>query len=322
MAEFGDQLAAHWDRLRPDVVHSHFWMSGLAALRGAEELGIPVVHTYHALGTVKRRHQGAADTSPAERIALETAVGREADRIVATCRDEVEELAAMGLDRGRARIVPCGVDTDHFTPGPAAPRRRPRLLIVGRLVPRKGTDIALAALARIPDAELVVVGGPPAELLAADSEAERLEALAERYGVADRFRMVGAMARRQMPEVLRSADVVLCPARYEPFGIVPLEAMACGVPVVASAVGGQLDTVVDGQTGRLVPEGDPEALTRAVTEILGSPDARAAMGRAGRRRVLEHYGWDRVAEQTEAVYQELEDQTRSPVSVGIEEALS
>jgi glycosyltransferase involved in cell wall biosynthesis len=310
MDEFGDELAASWEELRPDVVHSHFWMSGPAALRGARELGIPVAHTFHALGIVKRRHQGSADTSPPQRVRLETSIGREAARVIATCRDEVQELAAMGLDPNRTSIVPCGVDTQLFTPGPSAPRSRPRLLIVGRLVPRKGTDTALAALSQLPDAELVVVGGPPAELLAADDEAGRLASVAAELGVSDRFRMLGAVSREEMPNALRSADIVLCPARYEPFGIVPLEAMACGVPVVASAVGGHLDSVVDRRTGRLVPVGDADALAVAVKEILDTPGAAAAMGRAGRRRVLANFGWDRVAERTAEVYQELE--TRRP----------
>jgi D-inositol-3-phosphate glycosyltransferase len=322
MARFGDQLAAYWERWRPDVVHSHFWMSGLAALRGARDLGIPVVHTYHALGIVKQRHQGSADTSPARRVLLETEVGRGAERIVATCRDEVRELAAMGVDPEKTRIVPCGVDTRQFAPGPSTSRRRPRLLIVGRLVPRKGSDIALEALTRIPEAELVVVGGPPPELLAADNEAERLASLAAGLGVSDRFRMLGGVARDEMPNVLRSADVVLCPARYEPFGIVPLEAMSCGIPVVASAVGGHLDTVVDRRTGRLVPVGDPEALAQAVNEVLDSPNAGADMGWAGRRRVLANYGWDRIAERTEAVYRELVRSQASPVAAGLEGAAS
>jgi D-inositol-3-phosphate glycosyltransferase len=318
MDEFGDELAACWEELGPDVVHSHFWMSGLAALRGARELNIPVAHTFHALGTVKRRHQGSADTSPRRRVKLETSVGRQATRVIATCRDEVRELAAMGLDPERTSIVPCGVDTQLFTPGPSAPRRRARLLIVGRLVPRKGTDIALAALSQLPDAELVVVGGPPGELLAADDEAERLASIAAELGVSDRFRMLGAVSREEMPTVLRSADLVLCPARYEPFGIVPLEAMACGVPVVASAVGGHLDSVVDRRTGRLVPVGDPDALAAAVKEILDTPGAAAAMGRAGRRRALANYGWDRVAARTAEVYQELETRRPSELAASAE----
>jgi glycosyltransferase involved in cell wall biosynthesis len=134
--------------------------------------------------------------------------------------------------------------------------------------------------------------------------------------------MLGGVARTEMPKVLRSADIVLCPARYEPFGIVPLEAMACGVPVVASAVGGHLDTVVDRRTGRLVPVGDPEALAKAVAEILDCPQTAAEMGWAGRRRVLANYGWDRIAQRTEDVYRELVEDQSSPVGAGAKEATS
>jgi glycosyltransferase involved in cell wall biosynthesis len=307
METFGDRLTEHWRHSRPDVVHAHFWMSGLAAQRGAAPLGLPVVQTYHALGTVKRRHQGAADTSPPSRIAVETAVGHGADRIIATCHDEVRELRAMGVSEATVRVVPCGVDPECFTPPVATPdRRRPfRLLGVGRLVPRKGTDVALAALALLPDAELTFVGGPAPDELTADPEAVRLRKIAAELGVADRFRMTGGVAPDRMPGVLRGADLVLCPARYEPFGIVPLEAMACAVPVVASAVGGHLDTVVDHRTGRLVPPGDPEALAAATADLLGDDELRAAYGAAGRRRVLAHFTWARVAARTEDVYREL-----------------
>ena len=116
MPEFGAFLAREWATAPPDVVHAHFWMSGWAALSGAYGLGIPVVQTYHALGTVKRRHQGAADTSPRDRVAIETVIGRECSRIIATCEDEVCELEAMGLSRRKISVVPCGVDPHRFTP--------------------------------------------------------------------------------------------------------------------------------------------------------------------------------------------------------------
>jgi D-inositol-3-phosphate glycosyltransferase len=306
MSAFGRYLAEQWRQDPPDVVHAHFWMSGLAALRGAQDLDVPVVQTFHALGTVKRRHQGAADTSPAPRIPTETAVGRACRSIVATCRDEVRELRAMGLPLGRIRVVPCGVDTARFAPcGPLARRgTRPRLLQVGRLVPRKGADTAIEALARVPSAELVIAGGPPRERLRDDPEARRLTALAERAGVADRVVLLGGVPREEMPALLRSADLVVCPPQYEPFGIMPLEAMACGVPVVASAVGGHLDTVDDGVTGRLFPAGDARALAATVTELLAAPRLRAGYGAAGRRRVLARYGWDRVGAATAEVYAE------------------
>ncbi|MFF9809643.1 glycosyltransferase [Streptomyces coeruleorubidus] len=319
MGEFGRYLARGWRTRAPDLVHSHYWMSGLAALRATRAHGLPLLHTYHALGTVKRRHQRHADTSPPERIPGETEIGLGCDRVVATCRDEAAELTRMGVPPHKIGIVPCGVDPDRFSPkGPAAPRGPypHRLLQLGRLVPRKGAAVAVAALARLPGTELVVVGGPPADRLDDDPEVRRLRGIARDAGVADRVRFTGAVPSEEVPPLLRSADVVVCPADYEPFGIVPLEAMACGVPVVASAVGGQLDTVADPGTGRLVPPRDPEALARAVAGLLADPAARAACGAAGRRRVLGRYGWGQVAAATEAAYCEVLDAEPAATGAG------
>jgi D-inositol-3-phosphate glycosyltransferase len=325
-----DELLPHMDqfahRLResfradpPDVVHGHFWMSGRAALAAARPLGIPVVQTFHALGVVKRRHQGARDTSPPTRLREEATVAREADRIVATCSDEVFELVRMGADLRRVAVVPCGVDLELFRPeGPAAPRssapdvpghppgvpRTPpfRLLVVSRLVERKGIGNAITAMAKVPEAELVVAGGPPAAELARDPEARRLTALAERLGVAGRVRLLGRVGRAELPALYRSADLVVNVPWYEPFGIVPLEAMACGVPVVASAVGGLVDTVVDGVTGVHVPPRRPGLVAEAVAGLLADPARRAALGAAGARRARRRYGWDRIARSTLEVY--------------------
>ncbi|HTI34050.1 MAG TPA: glycosyltransferase, partial [Miltoncostaea sp.] len=163
MACFADVLRADWSQAPPDVVHSHFWMSGLAALDAAEGLPVPVAHTFHALGVVKRRHQGDADTSPPDRIALERSIADRADRVVATCSDEVFELVRQGADRRRLSVVPCGVDTRRFTPdGPAERADRPRIVCVGRLVERKGVADVIRALPDLPGVELVVaasVGG-------------------------------------------------------------------------------------------------------------------------------------------------------------------
>ncbi|QQC92063.1 glycosyltransferase [Streptomyces alfalfae] len=318
MTDFGRHMARSWRNRPPDLVHSHFWMSGLASLLATRETGLPLLHTYHALGTVKRRHQRLADPSPPRRVALETEVGRGCHRIIATCRDEVAELGRMGIPATKVGIVPCGVDTDLFTPrGPVAARGPlpHQILQLGRLVPRKGAAVSVAALARLPDTELVIVGGPPADELDQDPEVRRLRALAREAGVADRVRFTGGVPSADVPPLLRAADVVVCPADYEPFGIVPLEAMACGRPVVASAVGGQLDTVADPATGRLVPPRDPEALARAVAELLADPAGREAGGEAGRRRTLRRYGWPRVAAATEAAYCEVLD-ARPVVGVG------
>jgi glycosyltransferase involved in cell wall biosynthesis len=145
MAAFAEELAERWSREPPDVVHSHFWMSGLAAIDAARPLGIPVAQTFHALGVVKRRHQGAKDTSPPQRLELEAGVARDADGILATCSDEVFELLRLGADRRRIRVVPCGVDLRRFTPrGPAEPRTPGcrRVVCVGRLVERKASAIS------------------------------------------------------------------------------------------------------------------------------------------------------------------------------------
>lgn len=315
MGKLADGIAKDWGSRPPEIVHGHFWMSGLAALdaarRGESGIHIPVVQTFHALGTVKRRHQGAQDTSPAEREWLEPYVGRAVDRIIATCSDEVFELKAMGIDKGKISIAPCGVDLDLFSAtGDADPRpRRYRILSVGRLVPRKGVDLIIQALPLLrkegfDDVELLIVGGEgDAAVTGADPEAGRLMALAEGLGVGEQVSIRGQVPRDAMPGIFRSADAVVCTPWYEPFGIVPLEAMACGVPVVAAAVGGLRDTVVDRRTGLHVPPKDPEAIAAALAEMLGAPALRSELGRAGEKRARSRYSWDRIAAESEKAYQ-------------------
>jgi D-inositol-3-phosphate glycosyltransferase len=313
MPEFAAGLHAAWRRRPPDLVHAHFWMSGWASLAAAAPLAIPVVQTFHALGTVKRRHQGAADTSPAERLDVERDLAARLHGIVATCRDEVEELRSIGASMRNVRIVPCGVDLAHFRPdGPIEPRARGlrRLLVVTRLVPRKGVEDVIRALPALPRTELVVAGGPAESELERDAEALRLRAIASGLGVADRLVLRGRVAHEAVPALLRSADIVVCTPWYEPFGIVPVEAMACGVPLVATAVGGLLDTVVDGVTGVLVPPHDPVALGRAVHALLQDAPARRSLGASGAVRAHLGYGWDHVASATCSAYSAMGLDTR------------
>ncbi|MGE2713368.1 glycosyltransferase [Mycolicibacterium litorale] len=307
MGPFAQYLDRQWSDDRPDVAHAHFWMSGLATQLAARHLDLPAVQTFHALGVVKRRHQGAQDTSPEDRLKLEAMVARTATWVAATCTDEVFELMRLGRARNRISVVPCGVDLDLFTPdGPHAERgARFRIVSVGRFVPRKGFDVVVRALPAIPDAELVLVGGPDRSEVEADPEARRLRELAESLGVGDRLVFQGAVARADMPAVLRSADVVACTPWYEPFGIVPLEAMACGVPVVAAAVGGMLDTVVHDVTGRLVTPKRPAEVAESINTLLHDEFLRQSLGAAGRDRARARYSWDRIAADTLRIYDRL-----------------
>lgn len=313
MPAFGDRLREDLEAEPVDVVHAHFWMSGLAALRATEGTGTPVLQTFHALGSVKRREQGDADTSPDSRVDLERRLCRDVDHVVATCSDEVRELGLLGLPPGRASTIPCGVDTELFRPAPRRdPDGPPRLLSIGRLVTRKGVGNAIEALAGLPGVELVVAGGPRRDQLDADPAVVRLRGLAERLGVADRVRFVGSVDRQEVPGLVRDSDVVVTVPWYEPFGIVPLEAMACGRPVVGSAVGGLLDTVVPGRTGELVPPRRPDLLAEELRSLLADGERRAAYAEAARQRAVELYDWSRVVERTEEVYRAVVEGRTAP----------
>ncbi len=316
MPELADGIAAHWGSNPPDIVHGHFWMSGVASLDAAaqcEMAGLQrplVAETFHALGTVKRRHQGDADTSPRERAALEPWIGQSVDMVVATCSDEVFELKAMGVRAGSISVAPCGVDVAHFSPlGPMEARNRSyRIATVGRLVPRKGVGTAVTALALLADlgftdVELMVVGGVGGPGgIDDDPEARRIMDLARELGVADRVVMRGQLSREQVPALLRSVDAVVCTPWYEPFGIVPLEAMACGRPVVGAAVGGLKDSVVHGLTGLHVRPRNPQEVAEALATILGNSPMGRQLGEAGVQRVQARYTWEKVAAATEKIY--------------------
>jgi glycosyltransferase involved in cell wall biosynthesis len=191
-----------------------------------------------------------------------------------------------------------------------------RIVSIGRLVERKGVRTLIEALPLVPGAELVVAGGPDERELDADPHVRSLRAAAAELGVADRVRFVGRVGRADVPALMRSADVVACVPWYEPFGIVPLEAMACGVPVVGAAVGGLLDSVVHGVTGLLVPPRDPAATAAALCQVLGDEKLRLRLGRAAAEHVASRFGWPRVAELTETVYAQLAGASGVPLAPG------
>ena len=317
MRAFASDLARVWAVDRPDVVHSHFWMSGLASLRAARSLDIPVAHTYHALGVVKRRHQGAQDTSPPARIAIERMLAMNVDKVISTSADEAFEVTRMGADPARIAVIPCGVDLSMFTPrGPRAARtrERPRVAVISRLVERKGIGNVITALAQLPGVELFIAGGPPGAMLDEDPEAQRFGRLAHVHGVYERTEMLGSVPREQVPAVIRSSDAVACCPWYEPFGLVAVEAMACGVPVVASAVGGLAETVVHDVTGLHVPPRDPGRIASALAYVLHDERRRHAFGAASTRRAA-RYGWPSIARRTADVLAQMSE-THSYLTIG------
>ena len=319
--EFAAGLASAWQRHQPDVVHAIGWTGGLAALAGTRDRSFPVVQTFHSLRIAERRHRIGQDGSSRPRGAapeaetgarnrLERAVACSADAVIASSADEMSDLASLGVPRGSVSVVPFGVDTDRFSAeGPIAPRgERPRLIAVATHLRRDGLETAVRALAEIPGAELLIVGGPARPMLRRDETCCDLARLAASLGVSDRVKFTGQVSQDEMPTLLRSADLMVDMSWYDPFGMSCLEAMACGTPVVASAIGGHFDTVVDGTTGVLVAPGQPAALARRIRRLLASPMLLEGYGIAAADRARARYSWDRVARETVAVY----DRTRRP----------
>jgi len=302
MRAFGAWLRSRWRVNRPDVVHAHYWMSGLASLEGIAGLQTPFIQTFHALGVVKRRFLRSLDSSPPERIPAERRLAHFADAVVATSTDEANELMRMEIPAGRIRIVPCGVDTRVFTPyGPTEQRTSglKRIVMVGRLVRRKGIDEVIQALAMLPMVQLVIVGGKPTS----DSDADRLRTLASRLGVEGRVEFRGPLNNCDIPDVLRSADLVVCFPWYEPFGIVAIEAMACGRPLLVSAVGGLRETVLSGRNGVFVAARDFKGMADAADRLLRDKARCLQMGQEGRRRAVSEYDWRCIVDRMIEVYE-------------------
>jgi D-inositol-3-phosphate glycosyltransferase len=307
MGEFARLLGEQWrDGWQPDVAHAHFWTSGLAAVTAARQLNIPVVQSFHELGEFGETAHGPS------RSGYERALGRAVDRVVAQTQEEVRGLVRIGVPRASLTVVPAGVDSETFTPdGPAVPRdpERPRILSVGKLVERKGFGDVIQAMRYVPGAEVVVVGGPPAEQLPADPGARLLRAMAEQFKVADRFRLVGSIPHRDLPSWYRSADMLIATPWEEQAA---LEAMACGLPIIGPASGALTETVVDGLTGDLVPERDPRALGGALRRLVNDKVRRFTYATAALDRARQAYSWKRVAAQIGSVYASLR---RTPVVV-------
>jgi D-inositol-3-phosphate glycosyltransferase len=306
------------DGTRYDLIHGNFWMSGWVASELGRRLGVPVVQIFHGMGKTKQRHQGAADSSPADRVDVEREVIRSVDRLIAQCPSEKAELVYdYGADPRRVVVIPSAVDTRLFRPVARDKARRriglgtdsPVVVSVGRILPRKDVRTVLRAVALLaqqvsPPVHLLLVGGETVEPdPIATPEIGELQRLVAELGVQDLVHFVG----KRQPDVLRdyygAGDVVVTVPWYEPFGLTPLEAMACSRPVIGSAVGGITYTILDGVTGCLVSPRDPAALAACLRRLLADPERRAAMGRAGRARVECDFTWQIVARRTAAIYE-------------------
>ncbi|GLY47846.1 glycosyl transferase [Lentzea sp. NBRC 102530] len=282
---FRDLLARQWRRRRPDVVHAHFWESGLVSLLAARGLGLPVVQTFHTFSALAR-----GPARPRE----ERMVARHATQVAATCTEEKFDLIRSGVRRPRVSVVPYGVDLVRFTPdGPVAKRGdRPRIVCVTRSATRQEHDVAIAALARIPDAELVVAQDQTS--LADGPDTRRLKEVAERRGVAHRVVVVPRLRQDALPALLRSADLALCVGGPALASSLPLEAMACGVPVVA-ATPSDVDALIDGVTGNHVRSQEPAEIAHVVRRLLADPGRRESYGVGGRDRAQACCSWKHVA---------------------------
>lgn len=313
-----------------DVVHSHYWLSGWVGRTAKEIWGIPLVASFHTLGKVKNYSLARGEPAePSGRLEGEEAVIEEADRIMAATPAEAAHLVGLyGADPGRIRIVPPGVDHGLFFPRPPAEAKE-RLhltgvrlvLFVGRLQPHKGPDIAVRALAEavardpagMGDVILAVVGGPSGS--GHGVEVARLMDLAAALGVSERVMLFPPQRQARLAEFYSAAEAVLVPSRSESFGLVALEAQACGTPVVAAAVGGLRYVVVDGITGFLVEGHDPADHADRLLILLRDPEGAGLMGAAGTTQAL-RFSWDATAAEIRSVYGELLDGERSRPGAG------
>ena len=302
---FSEPLREQWGTDRPDVVHALRWTSGLAALAAARDLQVPVVQSFDQLGVTERRHGLIPAGAGTERIRLEPAIGRTVDAVVAGSYDEEADLTRLGIPRRSIRVVPTGIDTAEFTPdGPACPRGdRHRLVTVADLASeQEALDTLLRAMSKIPGAELVVAGGPARGELRDDLSYRRLVKLSDSLDLHGRVFFAGQVGRAALPPLLRSADLMVNLNQHDPSAITSIQAMACGTPVVASAVGGQVDAVLDGTTGILVEPGRPALLAQKIRALLAHPMQLEAFSVAATDRARSRYSWDRIAHETLAVY--------------------
>ncbi|GAA3751951.1 glycosyltransferase [Salinactinospora qingdaonensis] len=314
---FARHLATALAADRPDVIHAVNWTSGLAALSAsrtaAEAIDTPpIVQTLHSLNSAEQR---AGLPRREDRNRMESAIAGRANAVIVNSTDQRLELTRAGRPRAHINVIPYGVDTDHFTPEGSAggwpwPRNqrsgagRRRIVSVANLSAGWGAEHLIDIIARVPNTELAIAGGPEAEEFALDPHVRRLELRAKELGVDDRVTLVGNVSRKELPRLLRSAEIYLSAGEYDPYGGAVLEAMSCGLPVVAKASNDTANAVLNGTTGTLLRTSRPEGLARAVRQLAADATSRTAFGIAGSDRAGSRFTWTRVAEETVRVYEQ------------------
>lgn len=321
MREFGSSMLDFIKSRRIDyaLMHANFWMSGMVALRIKAIMKIPFVITFHALGIVRHMHQREADKFPKERVSIEMKIVRQADMIIAECPQDAEDLKSLYLGKEKKMaIIPCGFNPLQFHPVEKAAARENLglgkkekiILSVGRIVPRKGIDNIIESLKRITKSvkgiRLLIVGGD-ADPVSGSSldEIRRLRQVASVCNVENFIDFVGPIQHCDLKYYYSAADVFVSTPWYEPFGITPLESMACGTPVIGADVGGIKYTVIDGETGFLVPAKQPDALAEKIMLLINDDAMMRRMSQAAVNRVSAFFTWEKVADKVRTAYEEL-----------------
>jgi D-inositol-3-phosphate glycosyltransferase len=321
MTEFTRYMYHYFQQEKPyDLIHANFWMSGLVAMHLKHLLAIPFVITFHALGKVRRIHQKEADEFPDDRVQIEERIMREADSIIAECpQDRIDMAELYHADLSKVTVIPCGFNPDEFDPIPKREARQKLgwpedekiILQLGRIVPRKGIETVIRGFAKFRKTEdttparLFIVGGNTSEPdPSATPEIGRLQKIASEEGVAETVHFTGQVDRRLLGCCYSAADVFVTMPWYEPFGITPLEAMACGTPVIGSDVGGIKYTVKHGSTGFLVPSQNTDALADCLKEFFKNLEYMAQMGQEALKRVNQ-FTWYKIARKISNLYEEV-----------------
>ncbi|MDQ6661189.1 MAG: glycosyltransferase [Chloroflexota bacterium] len=290
-----------------DMLHSHYWLSGVAAMKLARRWDVPHVTMFHTLGKLKQLANPDI-AEPPLRLEMEQRLIQQVDSVIATTSEErAQILRNCNIMANRVRVIPCGVDLSLFQPVPQSKQQlraelglkpdQPMLLFVGRLDPFKGPDLLLQAAAMMrTNAQIVIVGGKPT----GDAEVQQLRKLTKELGISSRVHFLGAKPQEELPELYSAADVTVVPSYHESFGLVAVESLACGTPVVATRAGGLMTVVSHGETGYLVPHCSSFFAER-LDSLLQNTNTLVRMSRAARSSVLQ-YNWKSVAKQVSNLY--------------------